>query len=156
MKKLMNLSLAYLIAALAAGVFYREFTKLNGFEGETMLRAVHTHLFMLGMVVFLLVALFDAKLSLRQSKLYKLFVIVYNIGVPLASVMMLVRGVLQVAGVTVSAGADGAVAGISGVGHVVTAAGIVLFFVMLLGALKEKKAERSDAGAAENGEETGE
>ncbi|MFR9117452.1 MAG: DUF2871 family protein [Merdibacter sp.] len=53
MKKLMNLSLVYLIAALAFGVFYREFTKLNNFAGETMLRAVHTHLFMLGVVALL-------------------------------------------------------------------------------------------------------
>lgn len=156
MKRHVVIAFVYAVAAMACGVFYREFTKFSDFTGVTTLGKVHTHLFMLGMVVFLLVALFDAKLSLRQSKLYKPFVIVYNIGVPLASVMMLVRGVLQVAGVTVSAGADGAVAGISGVGHVVTAAGIVLFFVMLLGALKEKKAERSDAGAAENGEETGE
>ncbi|MFR9254930.1 MAG: DUF2871 family protein [Merdibacter sp.] len=58
MKKLMNLSLVYLIAHWPLGVFYREFTKLNNFAGETMLRAVHTHLFMLGVVALLLLALF--------------------------------------------------------------------------------------------------
>ena len=30
MKKYLNLSLAYAIAAMAGGVFYREFTKWNG------------------------------------------------------------------------------------------------------------------------------
>ena len=37
MKKYLNLSLAYAVAAMAGGVFYREFTKLNGFVGVTAL-----------------------------------------------------------------------------------------------------------------------
>ena len=49
MKKLLNTSMAYMIAALAGGVFYREFTKFNGYAGETALGKVHTHLFVLGM-----------------------------------------------------------------------------------------------------------
>ncbi|MEG1991497.1 MAG: DUF2871 family protein, partial [Christensenella sp.] len=31
MKKYLNISLIYAIVAMAGGVFYREFTKLNGF-----------------------------------------------------------------------------------------------------------------------------
>ena len=60
MKKYLNLSLVYAVAAMAGGVFYREFTKLNGFSGVTALGKVHTHLFLLGTMVFLLVALFAA------------------------------------------------------------------------------------------------
>ena len=48
MKKLINTSFLYLILALAAGVFYREFTKFNSFTGKTTLAVVHTHLFVLG------------------------------------------------------------------------------------------------------------
>ena len=47
MKKLLNTSMAYMIAALAGGVFYREFTKFNGYAGETALGKVpvsYTHL----------------------------------------------------------------------------------------------------------------
>lgn len=49
MKKYLNLSLGYVIAAMAGGVFCREFTKLNGFTGVTTLGKVHPHLFLLGM-----------------------------------------------------------------------------------------------------------
>ena len=52
MKKYLNLSLIYAVAAMAGGVFYREFTKFNGFTGATALGKVHTHLFLLGMLIF--------------------------------------------------------------------------------------------------------
>lgn len=45
MKKYLNISLIYAIAAMVGGVFYREFTKWNGFTGMTALGKVHTHLF---------------------------------------------------------------------------------------------------------------
>ena len=64
MKKYLNLSLIYAIAAMVGGVFYREFTKFNGYTGVTALGKVHTHLFLLGMVLFLLVALFAAHTKL--------------------------------------------------------------------------------------------
>lgn len=37
------------------GVFYREFTKVDGFTSFTTLSVVHTHYLMLGMVFFLIV-----------------------------------------------------------------------------------------------------
>lgn len=52
MKKYIHLALIYAVCALVAGVFYREFTKWNGFTGVTTLGKVHTHLFMLGMFLF--------------------------------------------------------------------------------------------------------
>lgn len=50
MKKYLNISLIYAVAAMAGGVFYREFTKYNAYTGVTALGKVHTHLFMLGML----------------------------------------------------------------------------------------------------------
>ena len=35
MKKLLNTAFIYALAAMAGGVFYREFTKFNGFSGRT-------------------------------------------------------------------------------------------------------------------------
>lgn len=35
MKKYLNISLIYAVAAMAGGVFYREFTKFNGYTGVT-------------------------------------------------------------------------------------------------------------------------
>ena len=37
MKKYLNLSLVYAVAAMVGGVFYREFAKFNGFDDVTAL-----------------------------------------------------------------------------------------------------------------------
>ena len=52
--------------AMICGVFYREFTKAMGFTSITALGKLHVHLFLLGMVVFLLFTLFDAKFGLQK------------------------------------------------------------------------------------------
>ncbi len=132
MKKCFKVSLIYAIAALAGGVFYREFTKFNDYMGATSLSKVHTHLFMLGMVVFLIAALFAKDGSLEKEKMFKSFMIVYNIGVPLAAVMMAVRGVTQVLGTELSNGADASISGIAGIAHILTGVGIILFLAALL------------------------
>ncbi|MEG1686607.1 MAG: DUF2871 domain-containing protein [Angelakisella sp.] len=131
MKKYLNISLGYAIAAMVGGVFYREFTKFNGFTGVTALGKVHTHLFLLGMVMFLLVALFAAHSKLEEQKQFRLFQISYNIGVPLTAVMLVVRGVPQVLGMTLPAGASAAISGISGIGHIFTGVGLILLLLSL-------------------------
>ncbi|MGN0978880.1 MAG: DUF2871 domain-containing protein [Candidatus Avoscillospira sp.] len=131
MKKYLNIAFAYAIAAMAGGVFYREFTKFNGFTGVTALGKVHTHLFLLGMLVFLVVALFAGRQDLRQLKTFRAFLWTYNLGVPLTAVMLAVRGVAQVLGWTLSAAADASISGIAGIGHVLTGVGLVLLLVSL-------------------------
>ena len=133
MKKYLNLSLAYAVAAMAGGVFYREFTKLNGFSDVTALGKVHTHLFLLGTVVFMLVALFAAQGDLMKQKTFRVFLRVYNVGVPLTAVMMAVRGLTQVLGTSLSAGASASISGIAGIGHILTGVGIILLLVSLKG-----------------------
>lgn len=137
MKKYLNVSLVYAVAAMVGGVFYREFTKFNGFDGVTALGKVHTHLFLLGMVMFLLVALFAAQLDLTKQKAFRVFLRVYNIGVPLTAVMMAVRGVAQVLGVSLSAGASASISGIAGIGHILTGVGIVLLLAALRKAARD-------------------
>ncbi len=131
MKKIVNLSFLYAVLAMVGGVFYREFTKFNGFSGRTSLGLVHTHLFLLGMVVFLLIALFAMKTDLLSTKPFGAFLVIYNIGVPLSAVMFLVRGIPQVLGIELSKGMDAAISGISGIGHMLTGVGIVLLFLAL-------------------------
>ncbi len=136
MKKYLNYSLAYAIAAMVGGVFYREFTKWNGFEGVTSLGKVHVHLFMLGMMLFLLVALFAAHGDPAKQKTFRVFMCLYNIGLPLTAVMLVVRGVPQVLNIALSAGADAAISGIAGVGHILIGTGLVLLLVSLKKAAK--------------------
>ena len=138
MKKLLNLAMAYAIAAMAGGVFYREFTKWNHFTGATALGKVHGHLFMLGMAVFLLAALFAERFPLAEEKLFQAFLNVYNIGVPLTALMLTVRGILQVRGIRLSAGADAAVSGAAGIGHILTGAGLILFLLSIKRAVKHE------------------
>lgn len=131
MKRYLNISFAYTIAAMAGGVFYREFTKFNGYTGATALGKVHTHLFLLGMLVFLVVALYAAQVDLAKSKTFRAFLWTYNIGVPLTAVMMLVRGVFQVLGTPLSTAVNASVSGIAGIGHILTGAGLLLLLLSL-------------------------
>lgn len=131
MKKAVNLAFLYAILAMAGGVFYREFTKFNGFEGRTTLGFVHTHLFLLGMIMFLVVALLCKSTDLSKIKPFGAFLVVYNIGVPLTVIMLIVRGVTQVLGIELSKGMSAAISGVSGIGHILTGVGIVLFFLAL-------------------------
>ena len=45
--------------------------------------------------------------------------------------MLLVRGVTQVLGMELTAGASAAISGIAGIGHILTGAGILLLLVSL-------------------------
>lgn len=139
MKKYIDTAFGYAIAALAAGVFYREFTKWNGFSGITALGKVHTHLFLLGMVIFLLAALFCTQKDLPKLKTFRVFVRLYNIGVPLTAAMMVVRGIPQVLHIPLSKGLDASISGIAGIGHILTGAGLLLFLLSLKQAYTEEK-----------------
>ncbi len=131
MKKYLNISLVYAIAAMAGGVFYREFTKFQGYTGVTALGKVHGHLFLLGMLVFLVAALYAARYDLGTVKTFRVFLWTYNLGVPLTAVMLLVRGVTQVMGMNLSAAADASISGIAGIGHILTGTGIILLILSL-------------------------
>ena len=131
MKRFINWSIFYAVAGLAAGVFYREFTKLNGFADFTSLGKVHGHLFVLGMVMFLIVALFSVKFDLAKEKGFSWFMGLYNAGLLLSVVMMIVRGITQVKGILLSSMANGMISGFAGLGHIAMGAGLlVLLFVL--------------------------
>lgn len=100
MKRLMNASIVYGVLALVGGVFYREFTKLNGFTGFTTLSVVYTHYLILGMVFFLLLVLVEKNYSFINDKVRKY--LLYHIGLNLTVVMLVVRGVVQVLSLDVS------------------------------------------------------
>lgn len=131
MKKMINLAFGYAAAALVSGVFYREFTKFNEYSDATALGKMHTHLFALGMFVFLFVALFTLHTNLSEQKQFKQFLVIYNIGVSLTTIMMLVRGILEVLNTPLSKGANASISGIAGIAHILTGVGLVLLFFAL-------------------------
>lgn len=132
MKKMLNTAMAYLVFGLAAGVFYREFTKWNGFTGKTTLGVVHTHLLVLGMLFFLLVALFGKQEpTLLEEKMFRRFYILYNVALPFLSCMMVVRGILQVQNAELTKSVNAMISGIAGISHILMAAALVMFFMVL-------------------------
>lgn len=140
MRKCLDFSLTYAVTAMVCGVFYREFTKYQDFTGVTALGKVHAHLFLLGMVMFLIVALFAMHWNLDGQKKFRWFLRTYNIGVPLTAAMLLVRGVTQVLGLTLTTGASAAMSGIAGIGHILTGVGLILLLLALRDRAKEEAA----------------
>lgn len=130
MKRYINAALLYAIFAMAGGVFYREFTKFNGFTGKTTLSVVHTHYFLLGMVFFLLLLLMEKSFSFTSAKIGRVL-IVYHIGLNLTAVMFVVRGVVQVLMPTLSAGMNAAISGVAGIGHILMGISMVLLLVQI-------------------------
>lgn len=137
MRKYINLAFIYAVAAICGGVFYREFTKFNGFKGVTALGKVHTHLFLLGMFMFLIVAILVKLTNVNEQKQFKIFFPIYNVGTALAAIMLVVRGVPQVLSIELSVGMDAAISGIAGLAHVCVGVGIVLLFLALKKAVKD-------------------
>ena len=130
LKRYINTSLLYAILAMIGGVFYREFTKFNGFSGKTALGVVHTHYFMLGMVFFLLLLLLEKNFSFTGAAAARALIF-YHIGLNLTAVMFLVRGISQVLDVALSSGMNAAISGIAGISHILLGVSLVLLLVQI-------------------------
>lgn len=130
MKRYMNSALLYAILAMIGGVFYRELTKFNGFTAKTTLSVVHTHYFLLGMVFFLLLLVLEKNLSFTGTKTGRVL-LTYHIGLNLTAVMLVVRGVTQVMGAELSRGADAAISGMAGIGHILLGVSLVLLLLQI-------------------------
>lgn len=134
-----NTAFTYALLAMVGGVFYREFTKFNAYTGNTALGVVHTHLFLLGMIFFLVAALFQMNVDLMSHKNFKKFYIIYNLGVAIMVVMLMARGITQVQGLELSRGLDAAISGIAGIGHILVGVGMIIYFMMLKKLIGDKK-----------------
>ena len=138
MKRYLNAALTYAVLAMAGGVFYREFTKFNGFDGRTALGVVHTHYFMLGMVFFLLLLALEKSFSFTGAKTGRVLA-VYHVGLNLTAVMLAVRGVTQVLGTELSSGMSAAISGMAGIGHILLGVSLVLLLLQIKRSLAEVK-----------------
>ena len=137
MKRCMNASLLYAILAMVGGVFYREFTKFNGFTAGTTLGVVHTHYFLLGMVFFLLLLLLEKSFSFMGTKTKRVLT-AYQVGLNLTAVMFVVRGVPQVLGTELSTGMNAAISGIAGIGHILLGISMVMLLLQVRKSVAEK------------------
>ena len=130
MKRYINTALLYAILAMAGGVFYREFTKFNGFTAKTTLSVVHTHYFLLGMVFFLLLLMLEKNLSFTGTTTGRVLFL-YHLGLNLTAVMLVVRGITQVLGTPLSSGTSAAISGMAGIGHILLGVSLVLLLLQI-------------------------
>lgn len=130
MKRYMNTALLYAILAMVGGVFYREFTKWNGFTARTALAVVHTHYFLMGMVFFLLLLVLEKNFSFTGPKTGRVLT-VYHIGLNLTAVMLVVRGAVQVVGTAIPAGMNAAISGMAGIGHILLGVSLVVLLLQI-------------------------
>lgn len=130
MKRYINTALLYAVFAMAGGVFYREFTKFNGFTGKTALSVVHTHYFLLGVVFFLLLLLLEKSFSFTGAKTGRVLA-AYHIGLNLTAVMFVLRGIVQVRGIALSTGMNAAISGVAGIGHILLGVSMLLLLVQI-------------------------
>lgn len=138
MRKYINTAFIYAMAAMAAGVYYREITRISGFTGTTSLAFVHLHLFVLGAMMFMIIALFSRVTDVENEKSFRSFYVLYNIALPFMAVMFLVRGTMQVVMPEISSGLSAAVSGIAGISHIL----MLIAVVQLFRALKRAVADR--------------
>lgn len=140
MRKLAKTSMFYMIAGLVFGVYFREFTKFNNFNDWTQLRVLHTHTLILGMFFFLIVLLLEKSFDLSKQKNYKKFYSIYNAGLGITLLLMLVHGTMTVLGY----GDSAALAGMAGLGHIIMTVGLLFFFQCLLSAIKQTETKKVD------------
>lgn len=128
-KGLFNSAAAWTAIGLASGLFYREFTRQRKLTGVTQLAVAHTHTLVLGTLMLLGVLALTQVFGLERDKRIGLFIIFWNVGLALTSVMMMVKGSLQILGNPMAS--SPMLAGISGLGHMVLTGAFVLFFLIL-------------------------
>lgn len=131
MKKLANLALFYTILGLLAGLFYREFTKINEIEASSTLGLIHGHFFALGTIVFLIVLALEKLFTLSAARGYRLFLWTYNAGLLVTAATLVARGIFTDLQLTLSSGLDASIAGIAGLGHISLSIGLVTLLVLV-------------------------
>lgn len=126
---LFRITAAWTAIGLAGGLAYREITKNLDFTGYTQLAVLHTHTLVLGTVIGLGLLALDRVFGMSRDRRFGWFVGIWNGGLLITAAGLTIKGILQVLG---SVAADSpALAGISGMGHILLTVGFVLLFLIL-------------------------
>ncbi|MDW4012136.1 DUF2871 family protein [Staphylococcus saprophyticus] len=128
MKKLMYSSAFYTLLGLLSGLFYREMSKAENFRGYSQLNITHTHLLVLGTIMFLIFMIIEFQLKLTSNRqLFNYFFYIFHLGVLITVTMQFINGIAAMKDFNVSP----AIAGIAGLGHIMITLAFILFFVLL-------------------------
>ena len=128
-RRYLNTALLYAVIAMIFGVFYREFTKFQGFTEKTNLSLMHTHYFLLGMFFFLILMLIEKSIPFSRQKNTRKVVMTYQIGLNITAIGLFLRGMSQVLETELSKAMNASISGIAGIGHILM--GISLIILLL-------------------------
>ena len=143
MKRLANTAFVYALIAMLCGVIYREGSKFLELTEPTTWSLTHSHFSVLGMFFFLIVLLLEKSFHMTKDKKFKIFYIIYNLGLIVTGIMLWIRGIFDITKNT-NMMYDKMISGISGIGHILLGMGIVLFFIILKKQLKDEKKKTTE------------
>lgn len=131
-KTILKASMWYFIFTMVFGALHGIITKRANFDGETVLSAIHSHLFSLGTLLFLvLFVLSVVNKKFLEDKTFSIFFIFYNLALPFMNIMLFIRGLVEVFRVDLSEAHNSLISGLSGVSHTFMAVVLAILFVNL-------------------------
>lgn len=133
---------AYAALAMVCGVFYREFTKFNGFSGQTTLSVMHPHYFLLGMVFCLVMLIAEQIFSFMPAGKSGKILALYHVGLNVTCLGLFLRGLTQVQGMALSRGLDASLSGVSGIGHALLGIAMLWMLWRLYRSVDDAKARK--------------
>lgn len=95
---------------------------MNDYTAWTILFVVHTHYIILGMMFFLILGLISMNMNLKINRA----VLLYNNGLNLTAIMLIVRGIIQVLDLNV---VSALISGIASVGHIILGVSLILILL---------------------------
>lgn len=135
-KKLFVNAAVYGVLGLTAGLFWRTYTHHMGMQESQHLAMLHTHILTLGFFFFLIVLGLEKLYKLSDhKKLFRMFYWHYAVGLAMTVVGMFAIGLMQANGKEESP----ALVGISGLGHILLTAGVIIFIFNLKKAINDQK-----------------
>lgn len=121
-------SALYTLLGMLSGLFYREMSKGEKFNGYSQLNVTHTHFLVLGTIMFLIFMIIEHQLKLTKNmKLFNYFFYIFHLGLLVTVAMQFINGIATMKDFSVSP----AIAGIAGLGHILITIAFILFFVLL-------------------------
>ncbi len=147
MRKLFIASATYLGFGLAAGVFYREWTRFHDAVDSSQLNTLHTHLLTLGTFFFLIVLALERLFRLSAHKSFDAWFVVHNVALVWTIGFMVANGIVHTMG---NGDAWGPMwSGMAGLGHILLTVSFIMFFSIL--GKRIRRVEIDDAKAATEG-----
>lgn len=128
---ILGISFINLIMGLIGGVFYREFTKFYDFTGANHLAKIHVHSLVLGFILLVAIYLLVEKLDKGKILEIKKPLYIFQSGFTLTMASMFVYGIYDVVGLGKETINIMAISGISGLGHIILAVGLVWTMVKI-------------------------